>query len=83
MALRLFAQDEQAESLKQRFNLPVIIGGEKPAHIQEGLAIPTKPYYALWSYKVYFNDRFDLLGNCLAVLAGIASYEKSQAIMDW
>lgn len=49
----------------------------------EGLAINDQPYFALWSYKVYSSDRFDLLGNSLAILSGLASTEKAQAMVKW
>jgi hypothetical protein len=49
----------------------------------EGLALKVKPYYALWSYKVLFSDRFDLLGNSLAILMGIAPRKKALTIIDW
>ncbi|HUH29294.1 glycoside hydrolase 100 family protein [Gelidibacter sp.] len=49
----------------------------------EGLAINDQPYFALWSYKVYSSDRFDLLGNSLSILSGLASMEKSKAMVKW
>lgn len=49
----------------------------------EGLAISDQPYYALWSYKVYSSDRFDLLGNSLAILSGLAPPKKAKAIVTW
>lgn len=49
----------------------------------EGLAIKDKPYYALWSYKVYSSDRFDLLGNSLAILSGLASSERARDMVKW
>jgi hypothetical protein len=82
-ALRLFGRDAQASTLHDRINRSVIIDSTKPAHILEGLALPDQPYYALWSYKVHYNARFDLLGNCLAILFGLASPEKARAMLDW
>jgi len=29
---------------------------------------PSAPYYALYSYKIMSSDRFDLLGNSMAIL---------------
>ena len=66
-----------------RINRPVIVGGRKPAHVPEGLALPDQPYYALWSYKVHYSARFDLLGNCFAVLFGLADLDKARAIIAW
>jgi hypothetical protein len=82
-ALRLFRQDAQASVLRERINLPVVVDDRKPAHILEGLALPDQPYYALWSYKVHYSARFDLLGNCLAILFGLAAPEKARAIVAW
>jgi hypothetical protein len=82
-ALRLWKQDERASALWDRINRPVIVGGRKPAHVLEGLALPDQPYYALWSYKVHYSARFDLLGNCLAILFGLADRDKASAMIDW
>ncbi|MBD8488231.1 amylo-alpha-1,6-glucosidase [Echinicola sp. CAU 1574] len=41
------------------------------------------PYYSLWRYKVFRSDRFDLLGNSLAILSGIASLKRASAIIEW
>lgn len=82
-ALRLFGRDVQAGALYERINLPVIADGRKPAHVLEGLALPDQPYYALWSYKVHYSARFDLLGNSLAIVFGLAAPEKARAILAW
>jgi hypothetical protein len=37
-----------------------------------------KPYYAFWSYKIHSSERFDLLGNSLAILSGIASPSRAE-----
>jgi hypothetical protein len=42
-----------------------------------------KPYYAFWSYKIYSSERFDLLGNCLAILSGIASPTRADEMISW
>jgi hypothetical protein len=52
-------------------------------HVHEGLIVSDKPYYALWSYKLYSSERFDLLGNSLVILSGIASQSRAEAIIDW
>ncbi len=59
------------------------VDGHKPPHVQEGLALPDKPYYALWSYKVLYSPRFDLLGNCLAILAGLMPLDRANQMIDW
>jgi hypothetical protein len=82
-ALRLHGRHEQARQLHHRLNLPVVVDGHKPAHVQEGLALPGKPYYALWSYKVHYSARFDLLGNCLAILFGVMPHDQAHRMIDW
>ncbi len=49
----------------------------------EGLVLKYKPYYAMWSYKVYKSERFDLLGNSLAILTGIASKSRAKDLIAW
>lgn len=82
-ALKLWGRDEQANVVQRLLNQPIVTAGWKDAHVHEGLAIPDKPYYALWSYKVHNSERFDLVGNSLAVLSGVASRVKANQIVDW
>jgi hypothetical protein len=82
-ALRLWGRHDEAEALRALINQPIVKAGWKDAHVHEGLAIPDQPYYALWSYKVHSSERFDLLGNSLAILSGVASRSKANAIIDW
>lgn len=81
--LRLFRHDVRADRLKTDINKPVHIDDCTPLHMQEGLVLENKPHYALWSYKLYHGERFDLLGNSLAILSGIATREKAESIIDW
>ncbi len=57
--------------------------GKKHHHVHEGLVVKNKPYYAFWSYKIYSSERFDLLGNSLAILSGIASPSRAREIISW
>ncbi len=82
-ALRLFAQEEEASQLRELMNRLNVRGDRKNPHVHEGLVLPHKPYYALYSYKVYHNERFDLLGNSLAILAGIASPTRCRHMIAW
>lgn len=50
---------------------------------ESGFMVRHKPYFAFWTYKVYFSDRFDLLGNCLAILSGIASRGRAGEMISW
>ncbi len=80
--LRLLGFSERANRLKtqmERFS----IGDEEKHYIDEGLYIQHKPYYALWSYKIYNSDRFDLLGNSLAIIMGIAPPSRAARIISW
>ena len=81
--LRLFGLNEHAEMLKDDMGRFAVKGDRQNRHIHEGLVLPAKPYYALWSYKVYRSERFDLLGNSLAILSGIASVSRANHLVTW
>jgi hypothetical protein len=81
--LRLFGQHKQAEQLLDAMKHFTITGDVIHQHVHEGLVVRNKPYYALWSYKLYSSERFDLLGNSLAILSGIASQSRAEAMIDW
>jgi hypothetical protein len=53
------------------------------AHVHDRLVSKDTPYYALWAYKVANSERFDLLGNSLAILTGMASPTRAANIVDW
>lgn len=81
--LKLHGQDQRARSLATLMNRFDI---QKHGHhllTHEGLTVPRKPYFALWSYKIHNSERFDLLGNCLAILGGIASPARSRRLITW
>jgi hypothetical protein len=82
-ALRLFGERERAEYLRTEINRPVVSRGWMKPGEHEGLALKDAPYFALWSYKVHSSSRFDLLGNSLAILTGIAPRKKATDIIDW
>jgi hypothetical protein len=81
--LRLFEQHEQADQVRKEMRHFTITGGVIHRHVHEGLVVPHKPYYAFWSYKVYSSERFDLLGNSLAILSGMASPTRAEAMIAW
>lgn len=81
--LRLFEQNKEAEQLLREMKHFTITGGVIHRHVHEGLVVPHKPYYALWSYKVYSSERFDLLGNSLAILSGIAPPSRADEMIAW
>jgi hypothetical protein len=81
--LRLFGQHDRASELRELMGKFTVKGEKQNRHVHEGLVLRHKPYYALWSYKVYKNERFDLLGNSLAILSGIASHSRANALISW
>jgi hypothetical protein len=81
--LRLYGREKEAQLLKELMNRLEIQGERKQPHVHEGLVLRRKPYYALYSYKVYNSDRFDLLGNSLAVLSGVASPSRAKDMVAW
>ncbi|MBN1490028.1 MAG: amylo-alpha-1,6-glucosidase [Phycisphaerae bacterium] len=81
--LRLFGLHGQADSLRALMNRLDIHSPRRQRHVHEGLVVRHKPYYALWSFKVDNNERFDLLGNSLAILTGVASPSRASAMASW
>ncbi len=81
--LRLFGQHERAARLKEQMGRFTVKGDRQNRHVHEGLVLRHKPYYAMWSYKVYRSERFDLLGNSLAILTGIASHSRANSLISW
>jgi len=81
--LRLFGNYDRAEKMRCEMSRFTITGGTIHHHVHEGLAVKHKPYYALWSYKIHSSERFDLLGNCLAMLSGIASPARTGEMILW
>jgi hypothetical protein len=81
--LRLFGRDEQASNLQETMDRFTILAHAPHRHVHEGLKVRNKPYYALWSYKVYRSERFDLLGNSLAIISGLASLSRAKQIISW
>jgi hypothetical protein len=81
--MRLLGLHGQADTLRAAMGHFTIVGGVQHRHVHEGLTIRHKPYYALWSYKVLGSERFDLLGNSLAILSGIAAPTRADALVRW
>jgi hypothetical protein len=82
-AMRQLGLHEKADNMRREMNLFNHEGGFVPHHEKDGNIVQSKPYYAFWFYKVYQSDSFDLLGNSIAILSGVASREKANAIIDW
>ncbi len=81
--LKIFGKHESAENMRRAMGRFTITGGVIHRHVHEGLAVKHKPYYALWSYKILSSERFDLLGNSLAILSGIATPTRADEMISW
>ncbi len=81
--LRLLGRNERADLVLHELNRFTLTRGTIPHHVHEGLEVKHKPFYALWSYKIHFSERFDLLGNSLAILSGIASPARADNMISW
>jgi hypothetical protein len=78
-----YGEDRKAQRLRNLARHFIIKGGVLQHHVHEGLVVPYKPYFALWSYKVFNSERFDLLGNSLAILSGLVSAKRAHALVTW
>jgi hypothetical protein len=81
--LLLYGEHESAGQLREFINCREVPGDKRNPSRHEGLVVPAKPYYALYSYKHFNSHRFDLLGNSLAILTGIASPNRSRDMVSW
>ncbi len=81
--LQLLDRYEKAGKLLDEMGRFTITKDSMHRHVHEGLVVKHKPYYAFWSYKIYSNERFDLLGNSLAILSGIASPSRADEMVSW
>jgi Alkaline and neutral invertase len=81
--LRILGHIKRADRMRHEMGRFTITAGTIHHHVHEGLAVKHKPYYAFWSYKIHSSERFDLLGNCLAILSGIASPSRAKEIIFW
>jgi hypothetical protein len=82
-ALRLLGQHSRARMLHAAMDHFAVSAEHQHRHVHEGLTLRDKPYYAMWAYKIYRSERFDLLGNSLAILSGIASHTRAARIVRW
>jgi hypothetical protein len=82
-ALRLLDRHDAADRLQDRMQRFAVGAEDEDRHVHEGLVLRYKPYYAMWSYKIYRSERFDLLGNSLAILSGLASPLRAACITKW
>lgn len=81
--LRLLGKQVRADNLRHEMNQFTLTGDVIHHHVHEGLVVKHKPYFAFWSYKIYSSERFDLLGNSLAILSGLASPRRADEMVSW
>jgi len=82
--LKLLGQQERADQFYHEMNRFTISARTiHHHHVHEGLVVKHKPYFAFWAYKIYSSERFDLLGNCLAILSGLATPSRADDMVSW
>jgi glycogen debranching enzyme len=81
--LRILGHHDRADKFEHDMQRFTITGNTIHHHVHEGFVVKHKPYYALWAYKVYSSDRFDLLGNSIAILSGLAPKSRAQEMVSW
>lgn len=81
--LRLLNQHERADRTFMEMRNLTNSGTSEPYQLREGLLQKQKPYFAFWSYKIYSSERFDLLGNSIAILSGLASVSEAEKMILW
>ena len=81
--LRLFDEHEKADRLYERLHRVAATEARSRASGLRGLRLPDKPYFALWAFKEYSSDRFDLMGNSLAILSGLAPPALASEMILW
>ena len=82
-SLRLLGKNDRADHFRQEMERFTIKAGTGHHHVHEGLVVRHKPYFAFWSYKIHSSERFDLLGNALAILSGLASPSRANDMVSW
>lgn len=81
--LKMLGHDEKAAQLQRAIQHFTITAPSNPTRLHEGMVVKRKPYFALWSYKIYSSERFDLLGNSLAILSGLATTDRAHNMTGW
>jgi hypothetical protein len=80
---RLYGEGEKAQVLRSLMDRAGVREVHGEQHIHEGLSLVGKPYYALYVYKQYISERFDTLGNSLAIMFGLADQTRAKEIIAW
>jgi len=81
--LPLYGLHEEAAQLSAAINRPELDEAQQRASGREGLVIPGAPHYATGAFKIYHDDRCDVLGNSLAILTGLASASRAEQVIEY
>lgn len=81
--LPLYGLHDEAAQLKIAMNRLEVSEFSRGPHEHEGLALSNSPHYAAGSFKIYHDNRCDVLGNALAVLTKIASPARADQLIDY
>lgn len=81
--LRILGHHDRADIVRHEMSRFTIASDANRHHQHEGLVVKHKPYFAFWSYKIHSSERFDLLGNSLAILSGLASPSRADDMVTW
>lgn len=81
--LRLLNQQERADKMFAAMRNFTYSENSEQGSLHEGCLLQQKPYFAFWTYKIYSSERFDLLGNSIAILSGLASTSEAGKMISW
>ena len=81
--LRFYGNREKSEGMLRAFKRFDITGEKKHAHVHSRLREESKPYLSFWVFKIYSSERFDLLGNSIAILSGLVARDRAKKIVFW
>lgn len=82
--LKLLGQHDRAVRLYDRMHrYAAVTDCDAPMDGLRGLLLADRPYFAFWAFKEFGSDRFDLMGNSLAILSGLAPGKLAQDMIAW
>jgi hypothetical protein len=81
--LRILGKHDRVDKFSKEMRRFTISADQIHHHAHEGLVVKHKPYYAFWAYKIYSSESFDLLGNSIAILSGLASPTRADEMVSW
>lgn len=81
--LPMYGLHQEAAALRLAMNRVESTGPTLAGDVQVGLSVPDSPHYATGSFKIFHDNRCDVLGNSLAILTGIASRERAARLIDY